>query len=1534
MIKKEKYLQVFKYLKEFSKIRGVSVKDIEFPNSQYQEIIWLEKNSNISFFECITFPHFNKDADYWIKLSKPKGEPILPKFPKLSDNLNTWIIKESLTDEIDLPTLHPFVKKDGKIIKLEDLPEIEDEFIQYLSNNWIKDLDIYKWELERYEILSKEYEQKSKLYKELFNIYNKLEQFGEEFELVLGVGLLNFKENNDSPKICRHILTAKTTISFETLGNDSFLKVIPSFDDDIQIETDAILDLEKQFNSNDIIEAEKMIRSILSDKSLALNLFDIDLNTALQSFADRIRSDGQYEDKLEKPQQLSQKPTVYFSPALLFRKRNTKSFTDVYEKIITQLSLSQDNLNIPSLNNLIGVIDPKNTSDYQSTIASDFNNFSHNDDTIYFPKKYNDEQIAILEKSKRNNKVLVQGPPGTGKSHTIANLICHLLANGNKILITAQSERALKVLRGQLPEEFRNLAVNLLSSENADKTSEKQGSSSLDASVNAINEMFSSISDLNLFSNEIENLRKELDTLNSEKAFIKNEWLNAKERFTRKQTFNAYYQGTLSEIAESIDSNESNFEWFNDNISELEKLEFIQEIGNFYELTQKYQNQDLSLLGYSIPPENLLPEVSDLQAILNLNQVLEKKKEDILEFIGFSCKDFNEFISELEKLLKTLQTIDGIQNRNKSEIFESFTKNDVYIADKNTRTKEILSEFDLEELKDLDRNIEIKYPQNLSLLQLKNDANTLLEYLKNGNTLSGTRFALNKVFLPKNIKEKLYFIEAVTVNGSPSDTLEELETIVKDIKIKQNIEELERIWGFSFGKISKYYFDKLNHFVNLKNESERLINLYGNANLQKIKILSISSISNFDLNSDTIKNLISNAEYNQLLQEKEHLDQKLNNVRNILYQENRHPITHILIDALNNLDVYKYEQEKIKLMSFLTNKANYENYIELQNKLQTIFPNLVNEILNARFNPANLFNLEKAICFKHAKHELSIFLGANLEKEIELKLSKIELKIEKLISEIGAKKAWYWVIERLYKDPLLMQNLQKWVLAIKKIPKTATAKTASRARKLAQTEMEKCKESIPCWIMPLIKVTETVRPSPGIYDYVIVDEASQLGAEASFLHYIGKKIIVVGDDKQTSPEHIGMDLNILQPYVKKYLSDIHIGEYLDLKYSFFDQAKILCAGTGMIVLREHFRCMPEIIEFCSKHFYAPDGNSLYPLKQYSENRLEPLKTVYCKNGYTSGSSSTIKNQVEADEIANKIAILILDERYDGKTFGVISLQGSTQAKLIDDLILKKIGQEEYKKRNIICGNSASLQGDERDIMFLSLVTAENHNRSSLTKTEDERRFNVAVSRAKEQIWLYHSIQLDDIKNRDDLRFKLLDHFLNYKNEEYWRTDIISVPKAKKETTPPMGFRSWFEVEVYNELVGRGYKTLPNYKVLKGKYEIDLVPVLSNGVKIAIECDGDYWHGPEKAFDDLMRQKILERCGWQFFRIRDSEYYTNRKKSLEPLWEKLLENETNKAEKKKTVFEIEKTNNINWLENIDFEITKKPLKFENVYYVNN
>lgn len=1478
-MKKDKYLQIFNYLLEFSKLRSNPVRDIENSDNQYPEKVWLADIPQYDIFDCITFPNYNQDADYWLKIAKPKGEPHQPQFPKLSELLSDWVEKNSLADENGTPSLKESFVKDEKTIWLKDKPEVETEFQTYLNEKWIDDLEFFKKQQTEYEAKLAEYEKQSKTYKHLFSIYNKAQQFGEEYELIVGVGLLHFQESSNTPLICRHILTSKAEITFEFSARESFVKVSPSIDNEIQIETDAILDLFEQFDSADIIEAENKVAEFLKEKNITDSPFDNQIKEAIQIFADRVRTDGQSKDDLVKSKTVAQKPTVYFTPALLLRKRNTRSFTALYEKIIEDISGSDKSIDIPSINDIIGYLE--SPEDFPRDSESESSG-SEVDETIYFPKKYNDEQIEIIEKARRNNKVLVQGPPGTGKSHTIANLICHLLANGKKVLVTAYTKRALEVLKNQLPAEFQNLTVNLLS---GDSTSIQD----LDASVNAINDELSRVTNLSSFKKEIEEKEVELILLKEKKANTKNEWLKIKEKSTRRQNINKNYHGTLSEIAERIEKEQPAFVWFKDEFADITQINLIADIENFNSLTRKYESIDTSVFNFILPQKEKLLSVQELKEYHKIENELVQKYSSKEEQSSINCNNYSELKKLLQELHKLVSEIENNIVPFKAKLIWDF-RNSLFIwKDKLSRTNTTLADLADEKLKQFDRSVEVKYPTDKSLIQLKSDAEFLLQLLNDGKKLRGFLSVFNNPFASANVKERKYFIEGVRVNGSPCDTTEEFQTVLADIKTKQDFEELETIWEIKANGNSKSYSDRAKFYRQLKTDTESLINLLSESNKLKTQIESTSSIKIQDYDSSKITGLIDDCDYSYLLAQAKTFKAKISDANRHLSIQNIHPVAETISKTIANIDVENYEQQILELDKLNVEKEKYFHFKNLKENLNRHFPTTIKEIWDNVFEFSNFRQLDNAIHFKHAFAEITKLLEEDYETTLTFKLADLERQEEKLISAIASKKAWLNVLESLSKNFLLRQHLQAWVQAVKKIGKTGTGKRALKFRKEAQHQMEKCKDSVPCWIMPLYKVAETIQPEQEMYDYVIIDEASQLGADAIFLLYVSKNIIIVGDDKQTSPEYVGVDANTMTPHINRHLQNIPFANYYGTEFSFFDHARRFC--NGVTVLREHFRCMPEIIEFCNKLFYAPDGKGLYPLKQYSEKRLEPLKHEYCQSGYVDGTYQNITNRVEAEALANKIVELVNDENYKGKTFGVIGLQGTKQASIIESLIIKKIGEVEFKKRKIVCGTSASFQGDERDIMFLSLITAHNHNRTALTKPEDERRFNVAVSRAKEQVWLFHSVQLEDLSNTNDLRYKLLDHFLNYKPQP------VPLQKTFDRTigTQPEPFESWFEVDVYNDIVTNNYSVIPQYEVAKGKYRIDLVALLSNGVKIAVECDGDKYHGAEQFQNDLMRQRVLERCGWQFVRIRGAEYYSNRKKALEPLWKKLRENDMQKEE---------------------------------------
>lgn len=1476
-MKKGKYLQIFRYLYEFSKIRSNPVRNIDAAEAQYPEKVWFDEIPENPLFDCVTFPDFNEDSEYWINIRKPVGEPTEPEFPKLSRALNDWVDAASLTDENGIPTLRPSIEKNGQLLEIIDHPQVEAELKIYIDNRWLDDLLDYKGKYSEYEDKLAEFEKLNSIYKRFFGIFTKAEQYGEEFELVVGVGLLNYKQDDRCPHILRHILTSKVEISFEYTEKESYIRVYPSIDSQIIIEDDSIIDLVGQFQSSDIVEAEKSVSTFLAEKEISNDLFDVDIKDALGLFAGRFHSDGDFFDESTRPRSISKKPIITFSPALLLRKRNTQSFTALYEKIIADLEKADDSLNITSLNDLIGVFDQKDDgSDGQGSDSQ----IDLEDQTIYFPKKFNDEQIAIVQKSRKNDKILVQGPPGTGKSHTIANLICHLLANGKKVLVTAHTPQALDVLKKQLPEETQNLAVNLMGGDAA-------SIQDMEASVNAINE---EIANWNIGDSmsRIHYLEEKLSELNENIAGTKHEWLKVKEKSTRKQIVNDAYQGTLLQIAERLERDAGDFQWFNDSYSSTDNFDIIHDIENYVTRLKTYESIDCSSFYLSVPDNDDLPSIEDLQEYLRIIGEVEQRRQFATASMLIESVDLNNLKSDLKALLELYVKIEQNKLPLKSKLISEYVLSVSEWTKRLRETESLLTELSGKMLRELDQNVEIAYPSDKSLIQLKNDARQLLDFLNEGNRLEGLLFKVRKGVLPKEIKEKLYFIEGVRVNGSDCDTISEFEAVINDLEIKQVFQQLNNQWGLKPENELSNYVDAERFYFELSEETTSLIRSIDESIGLKAKIESNSNVRIHSTESVRIEQLIESVNFNSLLKKESSFKARLVAAKQFLNLPNSHPIAQTLLDDLVQLNASSYGVHLTALGNLRRRQQEYHEFKAFETDLRVHFPILIRDIQNGVVNSEEIKQLRGAVYFRHAQNAVSQMLGAHYENELIGRLNDLEHEKEQTVGSLAARKAWLVVFQNLESNRSLRQNLIAWVKAVSKIGKTGKGKRALKFRRIAQAHMEECKDSIPCWIMPLFKVAETIDPKVGMYDYVIIDEASQLGPDAIFLLYISKNVIIVGDDKQTSPEYVGVDANTMAPYIQQHLQGIPFSNHYDINFSFFDHAELFCPD--LIVLREHFRCMPEIIEFSNKYFYAPQGKGLYPLKQYSEHRLEPLKTVFCPTGNTIGQNQYIYNRVEAESLVNKVAELVADKRYEGKTFGIIVLQGTAQVKLINDMLLEKIDEREYKSRKIRCGISSKFQGEERDIIFLSLVTAHNHVRSALTRPEDERRFNVAMSRAKEQAWVFHSVQLEDLQSRTqgviDLRFKLLDHFLNYKENQTVYFDRIE----RRLGNQPEPFDSWFEVDVFNDIVSRGHKVIPQYEVARGKYRIDLVSVLPNGTKIAIECDGDQFHGADQYENDLMRQRILERCGWQFFRVSGGEYYSDRRRALEPLWKLLVTND--------------------------------------------
>jgi very-short-patch-repair endonuclease len=205
---------------------------------------------------------------------------------------------------------------------------------------------------------------------------------------------------------------------------------------------------------------------------------------------------------------------------------------------------------------------------------------------------------------------------------------------------------------------------------------------------------------------------------------------------------------------------------------------------------------------------------------------------------------------------------------------------------------------------------------------------------------------------------------------------------------------------------------------------------------------------------------------------------------------------------------------------------------------------------------------------------------------------------------------------------------------------------------------------------------------------------------------------------------------------------------------------------------------------------------------------------------------------------------------------VISLIGAKQAQLIQAMLLERIGEDAYLRHDIECGDSAVFQGKEKDIVLLSMIECPK-TCTSKTALPFQQRFNVALSRARDREYLFHSVTEQMLKP-DDLKTKVLCHFRN---------------PIEGRITPPNDLmalcQSNFERDVLARLVELGYRVRPQVKV--GPYSIDLVIEGHDDRRLAIELDGDQYHGPERWVEDLARQRVMERVGWRFWRCWGSSF---------------------------------------------------------------
>lgn len=1081
---------------------------------------------------------------------------------------------------------------------------------------------------------------------------------------------------------------------------------------------------------------------------------------------------------------------------------------------------------------------------------------------LYFPMAYNDEQVQIIQMLEAHDGVVVQGPPGTGKTHTIANVICHYLALGQRVLVTSMKDPALTVLQEKLPESIRPLAISLL-------TSEAEGMKQFEFAINKIAAEVTRI-DRSVYRREIEQIDGQIDALHGLIAKTDKEIANwASLNLDKVQVDDESI--TPVEVAEDVAVNRNEIAWFPDvlTIEASHKPQFGNAEVSALREARLFVGPDLVYLGKRVPQIGDFPETGKLlqvhQDLSRLSELKAQESDGVVPSLVSTTSDTIQAAmsatSKVSNLRMLLQEIDNAQQAwttglqqylrrsSKNEILDLFL----------TLKDEVLTALD-------NRKQFLAKPVTLA-----EGFEANLELVEAVSNLSQAKKPFGLAGMFGKSEQKRVLDAVVVVNAKPVSTAD-WEHVLHFIKFQQLSRALLVRWNTLADEISLPRFEPKPERLVAAGMAIDLYNKVASSITDELAVVTavqpLLPIWPKAVQTPYTKELLGEIE--------------------VVFQHHltRHRLAETWVVKESFLKALFGCEGEIteQLREFLNKRLGSSECAE--SDIQAEWSKLMEELRRVHSLAGSLktiVDVTQLIESSGAKKWALMLRGEphpgaqdsllpdnwrevwrlcrlvnfvdKIDGRHELKrLSKLRIDLEhdlaKFYQDAVNKRTWLKLSENATHD--VRAALEAYRSAIKKIGK-GTGIRAGRYRQDARFAAERANSAIPCWIMPHYRICESLPASFGCFDLVIIDEASQSDLTALPAILRAKKVLIVGDDKQVSPEGVGLEEEKIKNLMTRFLAN-QVAIYrpqMTPERSVYDLFKVVFAKSA-VMLREHFRCVAPIIEYSKREFY---NHELKPLRmpKASERLDPPLVDIYVTDGYRNKDI----NLPEARFIVDEIRAIVENRAFDGRTIGVVSLLGNEQALKVMQMLNDELGEQVVTKYKITCGDARTFQGKERDIMFLSMVASPGYAHAQ-TQDMVAQRFNVAASRARDRMYLVRSIQVEELSQADQLRSKLIQHF----QAPFFR-DEEQLENLRELCESP------FEREVFDILVARGYRVIPQVPV--GSYRIDMVVEGDADSRLAIECDGDRYHGPDQWDSDMRRQRILERAGWRFWRCFASTF---------------------------------------------------------------
>lgn len=411
---------------------------------------------------------------------------------------------------------------------------------------------------------------------------------------------------------------------------------------------------------------------------------------------------------------------------------------------------------------------------------------------------------------------------------------------------------------------------------------------------------------------------------------------------------------------------------------------------------------------------------------------------------------------------------------------------------------------------------------------------------------------------------------------------------------------------------------------------------------------------------------------------------------------------------------------------------------------------------------------------------------------------------------------------------------------------------------LEEEDFKPLLEAFPCWCVTTYAVSDSLPLKPGMFDVAIIDEASQCDIASCFpILFRAKKAVIVGDDKQLP--HLSF---LEKAKEQSFLSQYGIPDKYQLMWRFrtnsmFDLADYYSMNS--VMLDEHFRSLPPIINFSNHEFY----NDRIRVMRKDFNSEKVLELVHVTDGKVDFDAT--RNLPEIEAVVKKLhEIVIEDERKNPDnpvSIGIIS-PFRAQVEQLKVSVSKVLSDHMIRKHQIEIGTAHTFQGDERDIMLISWAFADNSYTQSLTFLQKANLFNVAITRGRNKVINFISRNPYELPEG---------HFRNYISfmQEYQNRQQAMLSGDIDENT----YKNSLEREVAEQI-----RNL-EHNVQAGVDIAGLNADLLVDNKFVIEIDG-----VEDNFSDrvsnMKKQAIIERCGFKVKRITYREWQYSPKACLD------------------------------------------------------